>query len=133
MHQRQLIPYHPLILLAFLLACSTLLQIATAQSLQPGESVPSGVAESDPSTSGSNCPNPITRGSSRFTDLYENYNSDIVFKDEEGTGADHHMTWRYYVNLHTLATDTQQYGKKKILRGLIFMATRSLIICGSHH
>ena len=34
-----------------------------------------------------------------FTNLYESYNSDIVFKDEEGIGADHHMTWRY-ITLH---------------------------------
>ena len=96
MHQRRFSQYHSMIILAFLLATSTLLQIAAAQSLQPGERVPSGVAEADSTASGSNCPNPIIRGSSRYFDLYENYNSDVVFKDEEGTGADHHMTWRCF-------------------------------------
>ena len=95
MHLKGLSKYPLWITLATLLASSgALLQTAVAQSLQPGEQVPSGVAESDERASGSNCPDPITRGSSRFNDLYENYNSDIVFKDEEGTGADHHMTWR---------------------------------------
>jgi hypothetical protein len=68
--------------------------------LKLGESFPAGgeIKNCGPFTAA------IVRGTSEFAKLKENTNSDIIFKDEEGTGADRMMNNNLFNCLNTLAT-----------------------------
>jgi hypothetical protein len=71
----------------------------TSPELALGEKVP---ASSESAASGAFTAK-ITRGTPEFNALVVNDNAEIVFKDEEGTGADRHMTSRLKEKLDNLA------------------------------
>lgn len=76
------------------------LEIAKADDLVIGEMVP---AKSEVSASGA-FTKKISEGTPEYDALVTNTNPDIVFKDEEGTGADRRMTKRLKQKLDKLAT-----------------------------
>ncbi len=72
---------------------------ATASDLKPGDKVPNA---SEIATCGA-IKKRIARSDPEFATLAENQNANIVFKDEEGTGADRMMSARMQSKLDALA------------------------------
>lgn len=78
--------------------------------LKPRDTVPRGTAV--PAISEQQAIGPVSyrivRGSSRFTKLVVNRDTDIVFKDEETTGADRLMTTRLHKTLRRLSQSVRR-------------------------